>query len=168
MFHPSISTQIDQLGNTYQQEHAEAMRLQQEMVFFFEYSQSIMKKLIDKNNLLKQKIRKPNIADGPLSKEIALSDQLAKMTLSYQPKLKELVASKPLLDQVFDFEQRLVNDLQKLNQLEKDEKQSQSIFRVLVKEHEAVSQQLSKLKLRLAHCKKLLNELSSFSQHQLN
>lgn len=168
MFHPSISTQIDQLGNTYQQEHAEAMRLQQEMVFFFEYSSSIMKKLIDKNNLLKQKMRKPNIADGPLSKEIALSDQLAKLTLSYQPKLKELVASKPLLDKVFDFEQRLVKDLHKLNQLAEDEKQSQSIFRALENEHEAVSQQLSKLKLRLTHCKKLLNELSSFSQHQLN
>ncbi len=168
MFHPSIRSQIDQLGNAYQQEHAEAMRLEQEVVFFFEYSQSIMKKLIGQNNRLIEKIRKPNIPDELHRKEAELSDQMAKMTLAYQPKVKELVESKPLLDQFFGFEQRLVKDLQRLKQLAENEKQSQSILQTLEKEHEAVSQQLSKLKLRLAHCKKLMNELSSYSQHQLN
>lgn len=63
MFHPSFRSQIDQLGNTYQRQQAEAMRLQQEVMFFFEYSQSILKKLIDQNNLLLEKIRNPNIPD---------------------------------------------------------------------------------------------------------
>lgn len=168
MFYPSISTQIDQLGNTYQQQHAEAMRLRQEMVFFFEYSQSTMKKLMAQNNRLLEKMRKPNIANEPFSKEIALSDQLAEMTRTYLPTFKELIESKPLLDKVFDFEQRLVKDLQRLHQLAADKGRSENMLQALEKEHVTVTHQLSTLKLRLAHCKKLLNQLNSFSQHQLN
>jgi hypothetical protein len=168
MVHPSISTQIDHLGNTYQQQHAEAMRLQQEMVFFFEYSQSIMKKLVGQNNRLLEKMRKPTIPDELHRKEVALSDQLAQMTQSYLPQFKELIECKPLLDKVFDFEQRLVKDLQRLHQLEKDGNRSQSIWQALKNEHEVASQQLIKLKLRLEHCKTLMNELISLGQHQLN
>lgn len=90
------------------------------------------------------------------------------MTLAYQPKFKELVASKPLLDKVFDFEQRLMKDLQSLHQLAEDKERSAHLLQALEKEHETVTQQLNTLKLRLAHCKKLVNEINSFSQHPLN
>lgn len=168
MFHPSILTQINQLGYTYEKEHAEAVQLQQETAFFFKYSSSIMNKLIEQNNRLLEKIRKPTIPDELHTKEVALSDKLAQMTQSYLPKFKELIDSKPLLDKVFDFEQRLIKDLKRLHQLKQDKKQSQNILRVLEKEHQAASQHLSTMKQRLAHCKKLMNELTSLSQHQLN
>ena len=168
MIHPSLLPRLEQIGKSYEQEHKEAMNLKKEILLFFDYSQSTMKKLMAQNDRLLVNLKGISASDRLLHKDIQLSDQLAEMTRAYMPHFKELIAGKSLLDKVFAFEKRLVKDMQRLNDLNELQEQSEHIVQALEEEHHTIRPLLDKLKQRVAHCKKLLNELNSFSQYQLN
>lgn len=168
MAHPSINARIQKLGTTYEKQHQQARKLSQNMVAFFGHSQEVMKRLMAENDKLLVMRRKSKLAGDVLAEQTKLSDQIAELTVKHQSKFKELVESRPLLNVIFDFEDRLFKDLQMLEILSTMEQQSKHVLSLLEEEHQKLKPLLETLEQRLKNCKKHLAEIDQFSQHMLN
>ncbi|GEM_PF-6964808 len=168
MAHLSITVRIKKLGKAYERQHNETRKLEQEVIAFFGRSQGVMKRLIDQNDKLLTNLGKSKLPEDIFRDDAIRSDQIAKLTVSYQPKFKELIECKPLLDAIFNFEQRLIKDLQMLEMLSGLEQQSKDVFMQLEEEHQKLQPLLDTIQQRFKDCKKSLAEIEQFSQHTLN
>lgn len=168
MAHSSIEARIQKLGLAYEKQHNRTRELEREIVAFFGYSQGILQKLIDQNNQLVDTLQKTKLPEDVFGDDAKRSDQIAQMVQTYTPDFRELVASKPLMDRIFNFEPRLIKDLKMLEVISGMEQQSKHVMGLLEEEHRKLQPTLEILQRRLANCKKQLEEVNRFSQHTLN
>lgn len=168
MAHPSLKARIDRLGKTYEAQHRKTRQLEEEVVAFFSHSQNMMKRLIDQNERLLTNIKKSKLPEDIFMDEAKFSDQIAQMTVAYQPKFYRLVESKELWDVIFHFEQRLIKDLLLLETISSLKQQSEQVFRQLEEDHRKLQPMIETIQQRFSDCKRHLAAIDQFSQHPLN
>ncbi|MCF8464872.1 MAG: hypothetical protein K9G41_08525 [Flavobacteriales bacterium] len=168
MAHPSIKARIQKLGKTYEAQQNRTRLLEKEVVAFFGRSQGLLKRLIDQNDQLLANIKKSKLPEDIFMDDAKRSDQIAQLTVSYQPKFLTLVESKPLLDAIFNFEQRLTKDLRLLEIFSTMKQESEQVLGQLEEEHRKIQPLLETIEQRFSDCKRHLAEIDRFSQHPLN